>query len=97
MMNTIPEKNRSFILENENREISAKTKQIFEDSVCSVYAFNNHFEVWAKLRGKIIIPNDESFGLWAWSAYTRERAEQIAAELRNGKRKVEITWKEAEE
>jgi len=97
MMDTISKKNRSFILENENPEISAKSKQIFEDSVCTIHSISSHFEVWAKLRGKVTVPNDESFGLWAWNAYTLQRAQLIAHEIKSGKRTVEICWKEESE
>jgi hypothetical protein len=90
-------KHRSLFLENENRDFSPKSKQIFEDSVCTIHAVSRSYEVWAKLAGKIIVPNDENFGLWCWSAYTIEKAYRIANELRTGKRKVEITWREETE
>jgi hypothetical protein len=96
MMDTISAKYRSCIVENENRDFSPKSKQIFQDSHCTIHAISRHYEVWAKLHNKVVIPTDEHFGLWAWSAYTKERAELIANELRTGKRTVEISWKEEE-
>jgi len=77
--------------------MSQKRRQIYEDSVCTIHDCDGHFEVWAKLRGKVIEPDDEKFGLWAWSCYTEGRAKEIASELLGGKRVVEIFWKEADE
>lgn len=78
-------------------KMSQKRRQIFEDSVCTIYDCNGHYEVWAKLRGKVIEPTDEQFGLWAWSCYTKDRAFVIAGQLLSGRRKVEINWVEVEE
>ena len=38
--------------------------------------------------GEFIEPKDEDFGVWAWSAYTLEKAERIAEEIESGKRAI---------
>lgn len=39
-------------------------------------------------RGVFLEPKDEDFGVWAWSAYTLDRAERIAQEIETGRRNV---------
>ena len=77
--------------------MSQKPTQIFENSVCTIHDCGTEFEVWAKLRAKVVEPSDEKFGLWAWSCYTKERAFVIAEELLTGKRSIEINFKEVED
>jgi hypothetical protein len=55
--------------------------------------YSRFFEVWIKLpnRNKSIRtdyahPTDEDFGVWAWSAYTKEKALKIFEEISSGKR-----------
>lgn len=56
----------------------------------SIYAVGDYFEVQFNLdrKGVTIDPKDEDFGVWAWTAYTLEKAERIANEIETGARKI---------
>lgn len=63
-------------------------------ALSSIYQIpSGEYEVWMNLdlprqRGVFLEPKDEDFGVWAWSAYTLERAERIAQEIETGVRKI---------
>lgn len=55
----------------------------------------SHFEVWikiihtvGKLRGEMIEPKDEDFGVFAWNYYTEKRAMKCFYEIETGKRTI---------
>ncbi len=63
-------------------------------ALSSIYQIpTGEYEVWMNLElprsgGRFIEPKDEDFGVWAWSAYTLEKAERIAQEIETGKRTI---------
>ena len=57
-------------------------------AVISRNDFGN-LEVFIRISDKRFFePRDENFGVWAWSAYTMERAEEIFEEITTGERTV---------
>lgn len=69
---------------------------IRESEKAIVYKMGNaHFEVWikiihtvGKLRGQMIEPKDESFGVTAWNYYTVDRAMKCFYEIETGRRTI---------
>lgn len=63
-------------------------------ALSSIYRIpSGEYEVWMNLElprqnGVFVEPTGEDFGVWAWSAYTREKAERIAQEIETGKRGI---------
>jgi len=63
-------------------------------ALSSIYQIpTGEYEVWMNLElprsgGAFIEPKDEDFGVWAWTAYTIDKAERIAHEIETGKRGV---------
>jgi hypothetical protein len=53
------------------------------------------YEVFIKIpitvgpnKGQILEPTGEDFGVWAWSAYTKNRANDIFQEITDGRRVI---------
>jgi hypothetical protein len=50
---------------------------------------SGEFEIWIRLKSMAVIePKDSDFGVWAWSVYTRKRADLIFGEITTGKRTI---------
>lgn len=71
-------------------------KLIKENDKAIIYqTTSDEFEVWIKLfysvgkkKGELITPTDESFGVSAWSTYSKARAYEIFDEITLGKRGI---------
>jgi len=64
---------------------------IKENDKAIIVSKGNDYEVWMKLdapSGSLIQPSDEDFGVWAWSAYTLDRAYSIFDSITDGSRKI---------
>ena len=68
---------------------------ISESEKAIVWQIGSDFEVWMKLprtvgkdKGTTIEPKDEDFGVWAWSAYSLEKAMIIANDINTGARTI---------
>jgi len=70
-------------------------KNIKENDKAIIWKNGEDFEVWLKLfwtmgpkKYQLIEPNDEDFGVKAWTAYSFEGAESIFEEITSGVRDI---------